>query len=106
MKRKVRGGIQIYCSSGAGTTHCAIFSFSIGLNVELDDEDDEDDDDDDDDDNDDDDDDDDYVNVDDDDATLTAVEFQSCLLKTTPSLTVSFWLWLLMKIRSILIIMI
>ena len=26
--------------------------------------------------------------------TLTAVEFQSSLLNTTPSFTVSFWLWL------------
>ena len=40
------------------------------------------------------DDDDDCHDDDDDEKTLTAVEFQSFLLKTTPSLTVSFWLWL------------
>ena len=34
--------------------------------------------------------------------TLTAVEFQSSLLNTTPSFTVSFWLWL----KRIVIIMI
>ena len=35
--------------------------------------------------------------------TLTAVEFQSSLLNTTPSFTVSFWLWLK---RIVIIIMI
>ena len=48
--------------------------------------------------------DDDDDNDDDDDKTLTAVEFQSCLLNTTPSFTVSFWLWLVVKIMIIMMI--
>ena len=45
----------------------------------------------------------DYDDHDDDEKTLTAVEFQSCLLKTTPSLTVSFWLWLVSEKLIIII---
>ena len=70
----------------------------LGDNCNVDDDEDDGDDyvDDDECDDDNDDNDDDY------DETLTAVEFQSCLLNTTPSFTVSFWLWLVVRIMIIM----